>query len=85
MPYAEVWKDGVKIAVIDAGGGVTAISGLVASVGSSGSQDGPLVAARRAAQIAASTGGQVWVAGQPMDRETLGVRAKLQVAYGRMQ
>ncbi len=84
-PYAEVWRNGVKIAVIDATGGVTAVNGLVASVPGSADQDGPLLAARRAAQIAAATGGEVKIAGEAIDRETLGMRARLQVTYGKLQ
>jgi hypothetical protein len=80
--FAEVWREGVKVAVIDANGGVKSLNGVVASVPGSSGAGGILLAARRAAEVAASTGGEIRVGGEPMDAQTLKTRAKLTAAYG---
>jgi hypothetical protein len=79
--YAEIWKDGIKVAVIDTRGGVNSLNGLVPSAQGTSGNGGALLAARRVAEIAQSIGGQVHVGGQVMDNQTLGVREKLAMAY----
>lgn len=80
--YAEVWRDGIKVAMIDARGGVKALSSLVQSLDGTGGAGGILLAARRAAEIAAAIGGEIRVGGQPVDQGTLANKAKLTAAYG---
>lgn len=80
--YAEVWKDGQKMAVIDSRGHVMALTGMIAPSQTGGGGGGQELAARRAAQIAHSIGGEIRVAGQTMDVPTLSMRAKLESAYG---
>lgn len=80
--YAEVWRDGMKVALIDARGGVKSFNGMVASTQGTGGAGGILLAARRAAEIAASVGGEIRVGGEPIDKQTLSTRAKLSAAYG---
>lgn len=79
--YAEIWKDGQKVAEVDVYGGVTAHSGMIAAT-TSNPGGGPELAARRAAQIALAIGGEIRSAGQVVDRPTLLMRARLQSAYG---
>jgi len=79
--YAEIWKDGVKVAVIDTRGGVNSLNGLVPSAQGTPGNGGALLAARRVAEIAQSIGGEVHIGGQIMDNQTLGMRAKLMAAY----
>lgn len=80
--YAEVWKGGQKMAVIDSRGNVVALNGLIAAAQTGGSGGGQGLAARRAAQIAHSIGGEIRVAGQVMDVPSLTMRARLESAYG---
>jgi len=79
--YAEIWKNGTKVAEIDIHGGVNPINGLVAAApGSVGG--GALLAARRTAEIVRSIGGEIRFGGQIMDSQTLDMRARLKVVYG---
>jgi len=80
--YAEIWKDGVKVAEIDVHGGVNSVNGLVASTHGTVGNGGPLLAARRAAEIVRSIGGEIRVGGQIIDGQTLDTRARLKMAYG---
>lgn len=82
VTYAEIWKDGIKIAVIDSAGGVSSQNPAVMSMEGAGGTNGIMLAARRAAQIMAAVGGQVMIGGQSMDTQTMTMRAKLQTAYG---
>lgn len=77
--YAEIWKDGVKLAEVDIHGQVISSSGLVMPATAGGS--GPLVAAQRAAQVAQRMGGEIRTAGQLLDAQTMLMRAKLANAY----
>lgn len=79
--YAEIWKGGVKLAQVDIHGHVTSLSGLVTS-GGGGSVAGALLAAQRAVQVAQQVGGEIRSAGQPLDRQTLLMRARLANTYG---
>ena len=79
--YAEVWKDGLKVAEVDSHGSVSASSGLI-RLPTGGGSGGAWLAAARAAQIAQAVGGEIRVAGQTMDGQTLAMRVKLQTAYG---
>lgn len=78
--YAEIWKDGVKVALVDQTGGVTPLSSMVP--GSLGSGGGVEVAARRAVQIAVAVGGEIRSMGAVVSPQTLNMRAKLQTTYG---
>jgi hypothetical protein len=78
--FAEIWKNGVKVAQVDNHGGVTSFIGPMA--GSSGGGGGAMMASLRAAQIAQSIGGEIRVAGQVTDGATLSMRAKLREMYG---
>ncbi|MBI3523278.1 MAG: hypothetical protein HY066_01920 [Betaproteobacteria bacterium] len=80
--YAEIWKDGIKVAEIDIHGGVNSVNGLVASAHGTAGNGGPLLAARRAAEIIRSIGGEIRVGGQVIDGQTLDTRARLKMAYG---
>ena len=80
--YAEIWKNGMKVAEIDVHGGVTSVSGIVAAAHGTVGNGGALLAARRAAEIVRSIGGEIRVGGQLMDSQTLDMRAKLKMAYG---
>ena len=80
--YAEIWKNGTKVAEIDVHGGVNPLNGLVASAQGSAGSAGTLLAARRAAEIVRSIGGEIRVGGQVMDSQTLDMRARLKMAYG---
>ncbi len=77
--YAEIWKDGVKLAQIDVHGQVIAADGSVKRGG--GALAGPLLAAQRAVQVARQTGGEIRAAGQPIDPQTLLMRARLANTY----
>lgn len=79
--YAEIWKNGMKIAEIDIHGGVNAANSLIVSEQGTIGSGGAILAARRAAEIARSIGGEIRVGGQIMDSKTLDMRAKLQMAY----
>lgn len=80
--YAEIWKDGLRVAVVDSQGSVVSLNGLLASSPMGSSGGGPELAARRAMQIAHAVGGEIRVAGQTLDAPTLTMRAKLKAAYG---
>lgn len=80
--YAEIWKNGTKVAEIDVHGGVNPINGLIASAQGSAGGAGALLAARRAAEIVRAIGGEIRVGGQVMDSQTLDMRARLRMAYG---
>lgn len=80
--YAEIWKGGAKVAEIDIHGGVTPVNGLVAAAPGTVAGDGALLAARRAAEIVRSIGGEIRVGGQVMDSQTLDMRARLRQMYG---
>lgn len=77
--YAEIWKDGVKVAQVDIHGQVISASGLAISGG--GALAGPLLAAQRAVQVAQQTGGEIRTAGQSLDSQTLLMRARLASTY----
>ena len=80
--YAEIWKGGVKVAEIDIHGGVTPVNGLVAATPGTVAGNGTQLAARRAAEIVRSIGGEIRVGGQVMDSQTLDMRARLRQMYG---
>jgi hypothetical protein len=82
ITYAEIWKDGVKVAVVDSSGGVSSQNGAIAPMDGASGANGMMLAARRVAQITAAVGGQVIVGGQALDAQTIATRAKLQMAYG---
>lgn len=77
--YAEIWKDGMKLADVDIHGHVTSYSGLVPA--GDGGSGGALLAAQRAVQLAQITGGEIRAAGQAIDGKTLLMRARLVNAY----
>lgn len=77
--YAEIWRDGHKVAQVDIHGTVSGLAGQVA--GGGGSLAGPLLAAQRAVQVAWQTGGEIRVAGQALDGQTLMMRARLAKTY----
>ena len=79
--YAEIWKNGMKIAEIDIHGAVSSVNNLVTSAQGTVGSGGAILAARRAAEIARSIGGEIRVGGQIMDSQTLEMRAKLTKAY----
>ena len=80
--YAEIWKNGNKVAVVDTAGGVRSGSGIVAASQGAEGGGGELLAARRAAEIAGSIGGEIRIAGQQIDSRTLAMRVKLNATYG---
>lgn len=80
--YAEIWKNGVKVATVDASGGVSAMNGQVLSNRGAEGGGGILLAARRTAEIAGAIGGEIHIAGQQIDAKTLAMRARLSAAYG---
>ena len=80
--FAEIWKQGIKVAEIDIYGGVNPVNGLVAPIQGTVGSGGALLAARRAVEIARSVGGEIRVGGQIMDSQTLDMRARLKVVYG---
>jgi len=87
--YAEIWKDGVRIATVHTNGVVTPALGLTwhAVAG-----DDPGVAQRRADELARAVGGEVrYVSNNeraneasppPVDARTERMRARLRAAYG---
>lgn len=79
--YVEIWKGGMKVAEIDFHGGVSSMGGLVASTPGTVGGSGVLLAARRAAEIVRSIGGEIRVGGQTIDTQTLDMRSKLKIAY----
>ena len=78
-PYAEIWKNGRKVAEIDSRGEVSVFDGVVAAHPAAGS--GLALAAQRAAQIASSIGGEIRVGGMLTDAPTLAMKARLSDAY----
>jgi|GEM_PF-3927977 len=79
--YAEIWKDGRKIAEVDVRGSVTPLNGFIAPV-FGGTGGGPELAARRASQIAVTVGGEIRSNGETIDSQTLKMRARLNTYYG---
>lgn len=80
--YAEIWKNGTKVAVVDTAGGVSSANGAVVATRGAEGGGGELLAARRAAEIAGSIGGEIRIAGQQIDSRTLAMRVKLNATYG---
>lgn len=78
-PYAEIWKNGRKIAEIDSRGEVSAADGIVVAHTALGT--GLAAAAQRAALIARSVGGEIRVAGMVTDVSTLAMKARLSEMY----
>ncbi|MCX7174976.1 MAG: hypothetical protein NT159_13870 [Proteobacteria bacterium] len=78
-PYAEIWKDGRKVAEIDSRGEVSGGDGMVAAHPALGT--GLAAAAQRAAIIARAIGGEIRVAGMVTDVSTLAMKARLSEAY----
>lgn len=76
--YAEIWKGAVKLAEVDVHGHITSFSGMLTVGGGGG---GPVAAARRAVQVAQQMGGEVRVAGSPVNNQTFLTRARLESAY----
>lgn len=79
--YAEIWKGAQKVAQIDFHGDVVALAGQPQSTGSAGSLAGPILAAQRTVQLARQLGGEIRVAGLPVDSQTLVMRAKIANTY----
>jgi hypothetical protein len=80
--YAEIWKDGMKIAQIDIHGGVHSVDNLYSSAPGSSGAGGTLLAARRAIEVARALGGEIRVGGESVDGQTLRMQAKVRAAYG---
>ena len=80
--YAEIWKEGVKVAVVDTHGGVVGLNGFVAPAEGTAGAGGAELAARRAAMIAHTVGGEIRTGGQVLDSQTLAMRTRLKAAYG---
>lgn len=80
IPYAEIWRDGRKIASVDSTGEISSFEGTVAAPPGGGS--GIALAAQRAVLIARSLGGEIRVAGQLTDPATLNMQNRLRTAYG---
>ena len=78
-PYAEIWKNGRKVAEIDSRGEVSVFDGVVAAHPAVGS--GLTLAAQRAALIASSIGGEIRVGGMLTDAPTLAMKARLSETY----
>ena len=78
-PYAEIWKDGRKIATVDVRGEISTVNGFAGTVSLGG---GHSSAALKAALFARTVGGEIRVAGMVADASTLTMRAKLHAAYG---
>ncbi|TRZ55779.1 MAG: hypothetical protein D4S02_17180 [Rhodocyclaceae bacterium] len=78
-PYAEIWKNGRKVAEIDSRGEVSVFDGVVAAHPAVGS--GLKLAAQRAALIASSIGGEIRVGGMVTDAPTLAMKARLSETY----
>lgn len=77
--YAEIWKGGAKVAVVDIHGKVTSLSGMVVPADSGLS--GSMLAAQRALEVARQVGGEIRSAGQALDGQTLLMRARLARTY----
>lgn len=78
--FAEIWRDGTKVAEVDANGNVTSTAGIrLPAMNDSGG--GPAAAAFRAAQIARTVGGEVRSHGEPVSGRVLVNRANLQALY----
>jgi hypothetical protein len=80
IPYAEIWRDGRKVAAVDSTGEISSFEGTVAAPPGGGS--GIALAAQRAVLIARSLGGEIRVAGQVTDPATLTMQTRLRAAYG---
>lgn len=80
IAYAEIWRDGRKIAAIDSTGEISSFEGTIAAPPGGGS--GIALAAQRAVLIARSLGGEIRVAGQVTDPATLTMQTRLRAAYG---
>ena len=78
-PYAEIWKNGRKVAEVDSRGEVNVLEGVVAAHASFGT--GLASAAQKAVMIARTIGGEIRVAGRPTDVPTLAMSARLSEAY----
>lgn len=78
-PYAEIWKNGRKVAEIDSRGEVSMLDGGVTAPPAGGT--GLALAAQRAAVIAHSIGGEIRVAGMLTDVSTLAMKARLSETY----
>jgi len=78
-PYAEIWKNGRKVAEVDSRGEVSAFDGVVAAHPAVGS--GLTLAAQRAALIASAIGGEIRVGGMLTDAPTLAMKARLSETY----
>ena len=78
-PYAEIWKNGRKVAEIDSRGEVRGLDGALAAHPAGGS--GLTLAAQRAASIARSIGGEIRVGGLLTDVSTLAMKARLSDMY----
>jgi hypothetical protein len=78
-PFAEIWKDGRKLAEVDVRGEVRGVAGVIAGLPAGGS--GLTVAATRAAVLAQSLGGEIRSAGIVTDARTLAMRSRLQATY----
>jgi hypothetical protein len=80
--YAEIWKGNIKVAQIDAHGGVTSFVGRIAGMAGASGGGGAIMASLRAAQIAQAVGGEIRVAGQITGGAALAMRARVQQLYG---
>ena len=77
--YAEIWRDGVRVAEVDIHGQVSSPTGVVGAAGSG--LAGPLLAAQRAVQAARQLGGEIRTASGPVDPQTLLMRERLASKY----
>jgi hypothetical protein len=77
--YAEIWRDGVRVAEVDIHGEVSSPIGAVSTAGNGIA--GPLLAARRAVQVARQLGGEIRTASGPVDPQTLLMRERLASKY----
>lgn len=77
--YAEIWRDGQRVAEVDIHGQVSSPSGVVGTSGSG--MAGPLLAAQRAVQVARQLGGEIRTASGPVDSQTLLMRERLANVY----
>jgi hypothetical protein len=80
--YAEIWKGNIKVAQIDAHGGVTSFVGRIAGMAGASGGGGAIMASLRAAQIAQAVGGEIRVAGQITGGAALALRARVEQFYG---
>lgn len=78
-PYAEIWKNGRKVAEIDSRGEVSVFEGVVAAHPGVGT--GLMLAAQQAAMVARSIGGEIRVGGMVTDVPTLAMKARLSNTY----